>query len=63
MLRNLAIKRWLGKMGWAGGDPRIDFPDSIKNRTEMAQTAHDDVRDYNYKLGKPLPHRGGKRGL
>lgn len=63
MLRNLAIKRWLGRQGWAGGDPTINFPDTRRTRAEMTQTKNAAVRDSNYKLGKPLPHRGGTRGI
>ena len=50
-------------MGWAGGDPTIDFPDTARTRAQLAQTKNASVRDKNYKLGKPLPKRGGTRGI
>ena len=62
-LRNMAIKKWLGDKGYAGGDSSIKIFDTKKNKQEMALTANKPVRDKDYKLGKPLPRRGMARGI
>lgn len=59
-IRDKFRKRWLGELGYTGGDPNLVGQPIILSKTdqtENSQTQQHAVRDKVYKPGTPPPRR------
>ena len=59
-IRDKFRKRWLGQMGYAGGDASLIGQPIVKStpdKLENAQTQQHAVRDKLYKVGTKTPRR------
>ncbi len=59
-IRSKFRKRWLGRMGYAGGAPEMaNVPILLtpKDKAENSQTQQKSVRNKNYTMGTSTPRR------